>query len=263
MPEDEDVVEEPPASGTEPPRGVDERTSAERLRQALLRPSRRQIVAGLLLALVGFAAVTQVRVTGTDDTYSSLREQELIDLLDGLSGTRQRTEAEIDRLEGVATDLQDDRTKRRTALEQAVDQVSTLNILAGLVPVTGPGIRLTITEETGRVGLSSLLDTIQELRTVNAEAIAINGKVRVIAQTSFAEVEGGFRVDGERVEAPYVIDVIGDPATLSGAIDFPLGPRKQLRDDGAKVKVDELATVDIEAVAERETPRYAAPDQGQ
>ena len=263
MPDEEAIAEGPsPGAGEPAPQG-DERTAAERLRQALLRPSRKQVVAGVLLALVGFAAVTQVRVTGTDDTYSSLREQELIDLLDGLSGTRQRTEAEIDRLEGVAGDLRDDRTKRRTALEQAAAQVSTLNILAGLVPVTGPGIRLTITEETGRVRLSSLLDTIQELRTVNAEAIAINGKVRVIAQTSFAEVEGGFRVDGDRIEAPYVIDVIGDPATLSGAIDFPLGPRKQLRDDGAKIKVDELTTVDIEAVAERETPRYAAPDQGQ
>lgn len=241
----------------------DERTAAERLRQAVLRPSRKQVVAGLLLAVLGFAAVTQVRVAGADDTYSGLREQELIDLLNALSGTRQRTEAEIDRLEGVAAGLQDDRTKRQTALEQADDQVAALNILAGLVPVTGPGIRLTITEDTGRVRLSSLLDTIQELRTVNAEAMAINGTVRVVAQTSFAEVDGGFSIDGERVEAPYVIDVIGDPAALSGAIDFPLGPRKQLLGDGAKIDVDELTTVDIEAVVERDAPRYAAPDQGQ
>jgi uncharacterized protein YlxW (UPF0749 family) len=240
-----------------------EETSGQRLRRALLRPSRRQLVAAVLLALVGFAAVTQVRVAGTDENYASLREQELIDVLNALAGTRQRTEAEIDRLEEVAAGLRDDTTSRQTALDQAQEQVDALNILAGLVPVTGPGIRLTITEEDGRVSLSSMLDTIQELRTVRAEAIAINGTVRVVGQTSFVATEGGFLVDGERIEAPYVIDVIGEPAVLAAAIEFPLGPRKQLEEDGAEVEVRELGTVDIDAVTRRDEPQYALPDQGQ
>ncbi|WP_182376264.1 DUF881 domain-containing protein [Nocardioides sp. WS12] len=238
-------------------------TATDRLMQALLRPSRKQVVAGLLLALLGFAAVTQVRVTGTDETYAGLRQQDLIDLLDGLAGTRQRAEAEVDRLEDVAAGLRDDSTKRQTALEQAQKSVDNLNILAGLVPVTGPGIRVTITEIDGRLTLASLLDTIQELRTVGAEAIAINGTVRVVAQTSFAETEGGFTVDGEQVEAPYVIDVIGEPGVLGGALTFALGPKKQIEEDGARIEARELKAIDIEAVARRDRPRYAAPDQGQ
>ena len=54
---------------------------------------------GLLLALVGFAGVTQVRANDVDDDYASLREGDLIDVLDGLAGARQRAEAERDRLE--------------------------------------------------------------------------------------------------------------------------------------------------------------------
>lgn len=238
-------------------------TATDRLRLALLRPSRKQVVAGLLLAVLGFAAVTQVRVAGEDESYAGLRQQDLIDLLDGLSGTRQRTEAEIARLEEVAAELRDDTTSRQAALEQAEAQVDNLNILAGLVPVTGPGLRLTITEVDGRLTLTSLLDTIQELRTVGAEAIAINGTVRVVAQTSFAETEGGFTVDGERVEAPYVIDVIGEPGVLQGAVTFALGPKKQIEEDGATIETRELSAIDIEAVARRDEPRYAAPDQGQ
>lgn len=243
--------------------GAGERSSTDRLRSALLRPSRKQVVAAVLLALLGFAAVTQVRVAGTDDTYSGLREQELIDLFSGLSGTRQRAEAEIDRLEEVAAGLRDETTQRQTALEQAETTVADLNIVAGLVPVTGQGIRMTITEQEGRIHLETLLDTIQELRTVGAEAIAINGTVRVIAQTSFTETDSGFVVDGERIEAPYVLDVIGQPAVLASAIDFALGPRKQIEDDGGAVEVRQLDTVDIEVVAERAEPRYAVPDQGQ
>ncbi|MCR1780963.1 DUF881 domain-containing protein [Nocardioides carbamazepini] len=238
-------------------------TPTDRLRAALLRPSRRQLVAAVLLALLGFGAVTQVRLTGVDDDYTGLREQELIDLLDGLAGTRQRTEAEIDRLEEVASGLRDDSTKRQTAIDQADDEVDSLNILAGLVPVTGPGLRVRITEDDGRMRLASLLDTIQELRTVGAEAIAVNGTARVVAQTSFAETNGGFEIDGERVEGPYVIEAIGEPSVLAGAITFSLGPRKQLEDDGATVEVEERRTIDIEAVVQRDQPSYAVPDQGQ
>lgn len=248
-----------PASEEQPT----EQSPVDRLRAALLRPSRKQLVAAALLALLGFGAVTQVRTAGVEDDYTGLREQELIDLLDGLAGTRQRTETEIDRLEKVADGLRDDSSKRQTAIDQADAEVDDLNILAGLVPVTGPGLRVTIEEEDGRVRLGSLLDTIQELRTVGAEAIAVNGRVRVVAQTSFAEVDGGFNIDGERVEAPYVIEAIGEPSVLAGAINFYTGPRKQLEDDGATVEIEERSTVDIEAVVRRDEPSYAVPDQGQ
>lgn len=255
MPEDEQET-----SAAAAPLGP---TAVERLRAALFQPSRSQVVAGILLAMLGFAAVTQVRFAGTDETYSGLREQELIDLFSGLSGTRQRAEAEIDRLEEVAAGLRDETTQRQTALEQAESTVQNLNIVAGLVPVTGPGVRLTITEVDGRIQVETVLDTIQELRTVGAEAIAINGSVRVIAQTFFEETEGGFLVDGEPVEAPYVIDVIGEPGVLAAAIEFALGPQKQIEDDGGRVDVRQLDTVDIEAVSRRDEPRYAVPDQGQ
>jgi uncharacterized protein YlxW (UPF0749 family) len=228
----------------------------------LLKPSRSQIVVGVLLAVVGFAAVTQVRANQTDDTYSGQREQELIDILSALAGTRQRAEDEISELEQVRDDLQDDTSKRQAALEQAQDDVDELSVLAGLVPVTGPGIRITIVEETGRVSLSSLLDTIQELRTVGAEAMQLNGTVRIVAQTSFEETEGGFLVDGEVVEAPYVLDVIGEPSVLAPALEFLLGPRAQLEEDGADLDVDELSSIDIEAVRDSEEPDFSTPDPG-
>lgn len=240
-----------------------EQSPVDRLKAALLSPSRKQLVAAALLALLGFAAVTQVRTAGTDDTYAGLREQELIDLLNGLAGTRQRTETEIDRLEEVAGGLRDDSSRRQTAIDQAEAEVDDLNILAGLVPVTGPGLRVTIEEEDGRVRLGSLLDTIQELRTVGAEAIEINGAVRVVAQTSFTETDGGFVVDGERIEAPYVVVAIGEPGALANAMTFALGPKKQLEEDGAVVGVQQLRTVDIESVVRRDRPSYAVPDQGQ
>ena len=224
------------------------------------RPGRTQLIVAVLLAVVGFGAVTQVRVNETDDTYSGLRQQDLIDLLSALASARQHNEDEINRLEDVSDNLKSDTSKRRAALSEAQDQVDNLNILAGLVPVTGPGIRITITENDGTLSLASMLDTIEELRTDGAEAIQVNGKVRVVAQTAFEQTDSGFTIDGQAVEAPYVIDVIGEPATLAQAIDFPLGPRQQIEADGAEVSYDELGSIDIESVRDPSQLKYAAPE---
>src|SRR4051794_14980305 len=159
-------------------RGV---TGRDRLRSALVHPRGRQVVVAVLLAALGFAAVVQVRTNDVDDSYSALREQDLIDVLSGLAGTSQRARSEIARLEEDKRDLQSDSRRQFTALQQARDQADTLNILAGLVPVTGPGIRITVTEDAGPVDIDSVLDTIEELRSAGAEAMQINGQVRVVA----------------------------------------------------------------------------------
>jgi uncharacterized protein YlxW (UPF0749 family) len=252
-------ADEPPsATGDSKPGGHD--SGRDRLRAALLHPRRRQAIVAVLLAVVGFSAVVQVRTNNIDDTYSTLREQDLIDVLSGLAGTSQRARNEIDRLEQAKRGLQTDSQRQAEALAQAQQQVDTLNILAGLVPVTGPGIRVTITEQTGPVDIDSVLDTIEELRSAGAEAMQFNGEVRVVAQTSLEDEVGGFSLDGQLVTSPYVIDVIGDPHTLSGALVFNQGPASQLRDDGADVQIDELERIDIESIHDQERPEFAQPD---
>ncbi len=235
-------------------------TGRRRLLDALRRPSRRQAVVGLLLATVGFAAVTQVTSYGVDDTYAGYRQQALIDVLNGLAGTTRRAEAEIARLEEAREDLRSDTSAEQAALQEARREAQVMEILAGVVPVTGPGIRITIVEETGQVDIDSLLDTVQELRTAFAEAMQVNGQVRVVAQTSFEDGTGGVYVDGTFIEPPYVIDVIGDPHTLHGGLTFPEGPIDQLESDGARVEVEELPSLDIESVVEPGGLQHAEPD---
>lgn len=235
----------------------------QRLLEALLKPTRGQAVVGVLLAVVGFAGITQVRANEVDDTYAGYREQDLIDVLNGLAGTSQRAQAEIDRLEATRRDLQSSTDARQAALAQAKERSDTLSILAGLVPVTGPGIRITITETEGPVDIDSLLDMIEELRTAGAEAMQVNGQVRIIAQSALEDAVGGIYIDDTLLSSPYVFDVIGEPHTLAGALVFPRGPIEHLKEDGAEVEVDELKSIDIESVREAEQPQYAQPDEGQ
>lgn len=231
-----------------------------RLHDALLRPSREQVVVGVLLAGVGFAAITAVRSYQVDDTYAGYREQALVEVLNGLAGTTQRAQAEIARLEGRRSELLSSTSARQAALAEARERAGTLAILAGTVPVTGPGIRITIEETDGTVDIGSLLDTIQELRTAGAEAMQFNGEVRMIAGTPLADAVGGIFVDDVLVSPPYVIDVIGDPAALADGLTYVDGPIDQLESDGATIRVQELRSIDIESVRPAAPTGYAGPD---
>ena len=253
-----DVLERGPAAAPPPPAAADGRS---RLWHAFTRPTRGQVVVAVLLALVGFAAVTQVRTNQVDDTYGGLREQDLIDLLDGLAGTSQRAQDEIQRLESTRDGLQSDTRARETALEEARKQAQVLSVLAGTVPVRGPGVTITIKEQDGHVRMGPFLDMVQALRTAGAEAMQVNDTTRVVAQTAFENGTGGLVVDGQLLEPPYVIDVIGPPDALVAALRFPDGPQDQFAEDGAELTFKEQPRVDIETTRDPAEADVAQPQQ--
>jgi uncharacterized protein YlxW (UPF0749 family) len=228
--------------------GAAEATGRDRLVHALRQPRRGQVLAAVLLAVVGFAAVTQVRTNVDDSTYAGSREQDLIDILTGLAGTTQRAQSQLADLQQTKRQLESDTSKRQAAIDQAQQQVDTLNVLAGLVPVTGPGITITITEEKGHVTVQSFLDLIEELRSQGAEAIDVNGKVRLVGQSSFEQAPDGLYIDGQLITPPYRVQVIGEPATMEQAVVFARGPEDELKQDGAAVDVRQVQSLDIRTV---------------
>lgn len=267
-----DQLREPPPHSDEPEalahaarqRLLHRADARARLRAALSRPSRSQLTAGVLLALLGFGAVTQVRTSELDDRYEGLREDELISVFNGLEGAAQRAQDEIQELEGRRDDLRSETRSGEAALQQAQQETTTLTILAGLVPVTGPGLRITITEPGSEVGVDTIVDTVQELRTAGAEAMEFNDEVRVVAQTSFDQGAAGLLVGQTELSSPYVIDVIGDPTVLRvSGLEFADGPLAQLAGDGAEVEVEELSSVEITSVRNPVQPEYATPVPGQ
>lgn len=222
----------------------------ELIRRSLARPSKRQLVVAAALALLGFGAVTQVHSNDTTNDYAGYRQQELIDVLQGLSAASERSRREIDQLEQTKARLQSDRTAREAALAQAEQRADQLAILAGQVPVEGPGVRITVDGLDAQLPLDLLLDLVQELRTAGAEGIEFNDSIRVVASTSFEVGGSGIYIDGKPVAQPYVIDVIGNPRTLAEGVRFSRGPQERTEELGGSFKVEERDRVVIEAVAE-------------
>jgi uncharacterized protein YlxW (UPF0749 family) len=243
------------------PSGREDIDGRARLLAALRKPgSRGQLVAGLLLAAVGFAAVTQVQANRKDDTYVGARQGDLIQLINTLSLASDRAEAQITKLEKTRDALGNDTQARRTALLRARQQADTLGILAGTMPAEGPGVRVTVSDKNTGVGTNQLIDGLQELRDAGAEVIELNHSVRVVASTYLEDTTGGgVLADGTPLGPPYVIDAIGDPHTLATALDFTGGFISEIRGVGGTVTVQRLATVQITSLHKVQAPKYAEP----
>ena len=243
---------------------VDEPSARARLWQAIRRPSRGQLVAAVLLAALAFAAVTQVRLTGGNDRYAGMRQSDLVQVLNGLSAASRRAEADLNRLEAARASLSSRSQRRTAALAQARAELTSLGILAGTIPAQGPGVRVTVTMDPGKqLKVTDLLDGVEELRDAGAEAMEVNGKVRVVAQTSFEQVDRGILVDGELVRPPYTLQVIGAPDTLARALNFPGGFEDGVRYDGGHVQVTRAPQVRITRTRPPVAPTYAHPAVGQ
>ncbi|MGN6574558.1 MAG: DUF881 domain-containing protein [Nocardioides sp.] len=223
-------------------------------------PNRGQVVAAVLLAVLGFAAVTQVKSQNQNTAYVGASQDELVALINSLSLASQRTENEIADLVATRNSLLNDTEARRTALEQARQQAEQYGILAGTLPAIGPGVRIEVADPTGAVGSDSLINGIQELRDAGAEAIELNDTVRVVAQTALRDgPNGGVIADGERIAAPYVIEAIGSAHDLATALDIAQGFTDEIERRGGKVTISEADSVEITTVREPAPTRYAEP----
>lgn len=243
-----DYAEEPTVADDEPEETDESLTGRQRLINALRTPRRTQVVAGILLAVVGFAAITQVQTTDADSAYAGTREQDLIDLLSGLAGATERTQSELEELQATKEELENNTSRRNAALEQAENQEEILSVLAGRVPVKGPGLEITI---DGYVQVSDFLDLIEELRTNGAEAIDVNGEVRLVADSYVSSTDSGLEIDGHQVSSPYVVSAIGNPGALKTAITVYGGPGTQLeQDDNAEVTSRDVSSMEIRTVTE-------------
>lgn len=230
-----------------------------RLRRALgtVHLTRGHVLTALLTVLLGVALMAQVRVTD-EAGLRELRETELVALLDDVTTRADSLREEVRQLEADRSRLQGGQGDQAAAAA-AQDRLESYQILAGTVPVQGPGITVRVDDPGAVITQTMLLDGIQELRDAGAEAIQI-GSVRVVASTYVGtDAAGDVVLDGVPLRQPYTITAVGDAHTLAGAMAIPGGFTDSLRGAGATVTVLESDVVRIEALHQPREARYARP----
>ncbi|MGW5669589.1 DUF881 domain-containing protein [Micromonospora sp. NPDC003776] len=218
------------------------------------RAARRWTSAGamiaVLLALLGFTLVVQLKTTSTDPTLAATREEDLVRISSDLDSRERRLRQDIEALEESQRQLRSGAQGRQAALDEATRRADELGILAGTLPAVGPGLVVRFEGPEKAISSARILDAVQELRGAGAEAMQIAGSdgtaVRIIASTYFVDAGGGgLVVDGRRLAGPFTITVIGDPATMRTALNIPGGVVASVRDAGGNVTPEDREAVEV------------------
>jgi len=241
--------------------------SAEPPGAAAIRPGwRRYRRAGALIAvccaLLGFGLAVQVR--STQATISpAARQEDLVLILDDLSAREDRLRAEISNLQAARASIGNGTGRTAAALQEARQRAEELGVLAGTVPAYGPGLILTVSQGSKHLPAELLLDALEELRGAGTEAVQLagtgGGAVRVGASTWFTDTADGVRVDGTSLHPPYEFRAIGDPATMSAALNIPGGVTDTVRQAGGSLTIGQPGQVNVTALRPVVTPAYARP----
>jgi len=221
------------------------------------RATKANAFAALLAILLGFAVATQVRQNQSLG-LESLRQGELITILDNATLLSSRLDQNARELQVTRDQLVSGSTSEAAALKAAQERLDALGILAGTARASGPGIRMTIVDNGAKVTPPLLLDAIEELRDAGAEAIAV-GNVRVVASSHFDQGASGVEIDGKTVTQPYTITAIGDPPTMSSAMEIPGGLSENVRQLGATITIAQNKDLTVGALHTLSEPRYARP----
>src|SRR5690242_16996803 len=221
-------------------------------------------IIGLLVGLLAFALVVQVKSNNSTDTaLANARQDDLVRILSDLNSRELRLRSDITDLQGTLGQLGAGAQGREAALAEARRRADELGILAGTLPATGQGLVIRISRGSQPVHASTVLEAIEELRGAGAEAMQISGgtggPVRIVGSTAFVDAPSGIRVDGVLLTGSYTVTVIGPGPTMRTALTIPGGVSDAVARDGGTVVVDEPASVTVDALHPTSELKYAKP----
>lgn len=197
-----------------------------------------RVVIGLLAVALGVlvgVAITNLRVPAA---ASAQAREELVHRIDAANADAAGREARIARLRGEV-----DALGARAASETGEDPsaaVAVLGIEAGSVPMTGPGLQVTLDDAPdaaladpeqaqrggafapGRIVARDVQAVVNALWESGAEAIAINGQ-RLTSTSAIRHAGQAILVNYRPLTRPYVITALGPPTLQSRFADGPGG----------------------------------------
>jgi uncharacterized protein YlxW (UPF0749 family) len=176
-------------------------------------------------ALVGatVAAATLVVVVAAVQTRASApsaarSRSALVAAVGRQSATVGRLERTIAALGAEQAALRDASLASSSAGAALTRRIAAAELALGNLPVTGPGLRVTLGDAgsgngDSRVQDRQLQDVVNALWSAGAEAIAVNGQ-RLSAQSAIRQAGDAILVDFRPLVSPYIVTAIGPPVDI-------------------------------------------------
>ena len=209
-----------------------------------------------VMFVLGLLVVVQLRIQTGNSPLQGLSTQDLTTLVSSLNSQNDRLRSEIGTLQNQLDELRANRANGATSVEQIASDLARIRAWAGLDPVSGRGITITV---GGKIEAGAVEDLLNELHNAGAEAIAIED-IRIVARTTVSGQPGSLDVDGYILGDPFRIRAIGKPETLVGSLTRAGGIIAQL------AATDPEATLDVaptdESMLLPPSRRDLVPDHG-
>jgi uncharacterized protein YlxW (UPF0749 family) len=201
---------------------------------------RSQATVAAVACLLGLLVVVQLRAQTADSGLSNKSAQDLTGIVGNLNTENDRLRTEISALDTQLEELRSDHAGGASSVEQIQAELAKIRAWAGLDPVAGKGVTITVTGDIDARGVNDLLN---ELHNAGAEAIAIED-VRVVSRTTISGVPGSLDVGGFLLRDPFRIRAIGRPEVLVGSLTRAGGIIAQLGATNSAVTIEVEPTTD-------------------
>lgn len=215
------------------------------------------IMLGVMCFLLTVGIFVQVKTVSQNSIKLGTNRAEN-ELRDNVLKWKEKYDLAYDQLETKEARLDKLREKASNtgeSSETVKNDLETSNAMLGLTEVVGEGITITLKDGTGSGGskldlssylvhYSDLIEVINALKNAGAEAISVNDQ-RITNTTAISCVGNVIKINNEKVGVPFVINAIGSPEKLYGAITMLGGYIDKLKDEGVGVTVEKQTSVTI------------------
>ena len=218
---------------------------------------RSQLTIAVVACVLGLLVVVQLRSQAGEPGFAQLSSQDLTVLVANLNARNDQLRREGSTLERELSTLVQNRSRGDVSVDEITADLERVRAYAGLDPVAGPGVTISINGPIDGAGVGEL---INELRNAGAEAIAVGG-VRVVTGVIVIGPPGDAQVDGARLADGFELEAIGAPDKLTGSLTRSGGVIAQLAatQPDVVVTVTPVARLELAATTRTLVPAHGRP----
>lgn len=161
---------------------------------------------------------------------STQSQEDLVKVLSSLSDKNNILTKDLWDLRIQKDSLANNANQGQEVTNSMKQELNRLQMFYGAEAIKGPGIVITVPEQTNSIPTQELVAIINELWNIGSEGIAVNN-LRISSYTPIFEDPQSLEtiIDKTKLTLPYKIAAIGDPEKLSTTMAFAGGTIEQLR----------------------------------
>ena len=214
-----------------------------------------QLAIAAVALILGLLVMVQLRSQAGSAGLAHLSSQDLTVLVANLNSSNDQLRTEVSSLERELGTLNQNRARGEVSVDEIRSELSRIRAYAGLDPVGGPGVTISI---RGPIDGSGVEELINELRNAGAEAIGAGG-IRVVTGVVVTGQKGEAAIDGTPLGDAFELAAIGAPDKLTGSLTRSGGVIAQL----AATQTDVVVTVTpVDRIELSATTRNLVPAHG-